>query len=259
MPADTLFTYATLFGFLYTLARISSVIAFLPLGSFRGAPEPAKIALALGLTVLLWPQYKLASFEHVSIGRLVAGISGEVAVGLAMGVSVSIVLEVFQLAAQAVSLQAGFAFASTFDPNSGADSTVLLTAANLTASLMFFALGADRMLVRVLSDSLRLCPPESFAIQRSWADAMVLFGSSIFGLGLRLAMPVIALLLLVDVSLAVFGRIEAHLHLVSLAMPVKLGASMFLMAATIVYQPRIFADVMNDAIRLIEGMIRSGH
>ena len=163
------------------------------------------------------------------------------------------------MAAQSVSLQAGFAFASTFDPNSGADSTVLLTAANLTASLVFFASGADRMLIRVLSDSLRLCPPESFALQRNWADAVMHFAASIFSLGLRLAMPVIALLLLVDVSLAVFGRIEAHLQLVSLAMPVKLGASMFLMAATVGYQPRILADSMNDCVRVLESLIRSGH
>ena len=259
MPVETLFSYSTLFGFLFTLARISSVVAFLPLGAFRGAPEPPKVVLAMGLTVLLMPLWKPHGFDQFSIGRLVAGVSGEVAIGLAIGLSVSIVLEVFQMAAQSVSLQAGFAFASTFDPNSGADSTVLLTAANLTASLVFFASGADRMLIRVLSDSLRLCPPESFALQRNWADAVMHFAASIFSLGLRLAMPVIALLLLVDVSLAVFGRIEAHLQLVSLAMPVKLGASMFLMAATVGYQPRILADSMNDCVRVLESLIRSGH
>ena len=38
----------------------------------------------------------------------------------------AIVFEVFQMAAQAVSLQAGLGYASTIDPTSGADSTVLL-------------------------------------------------------------------------------------------------------------------------------------
>ena len=40
--------------------------------------------------------------------------------------ALAIVFEVFQMAAQAVSLQAGLGYASTVDPTSGADSTVLL-------------------------------------------------------------------------------------------------------------------------------------
>ena len=158
-----------------------------------------------------------------------------------------------------VSLQAGFGFASTVDPSSGADSTVLIVTAQLTAGLLFFATGADRLLVRALADSMRLCPPESFAINRGWAEAMVRFAATIFGSGLRLAAPVIALLLLADGTLAVLGRIQTTIHLVSLTMPLKLCAAMLLVASTLVFQPRLFDSTMNTAIRLIEGIIRSRH
>ena len=46
MGAESLFSYATLFGFLFALARISGVFAFLPLAVFRAAPETARIVLA---------------------------------------------------------------------------------------------------------------------------------------------------------------------------------------------------------------------
>jgi flagellar biosynthetic protein FliR len=259
MHADSLFTYAALFGFLFTLARISCVFAFLPLAAFRAAPEPAKIVLSLAFTLMLWPEWKAPAGAEVSIGRIVTGLAGEVALGIAIGLSLAIVLEIFQVAAQVVSLQAGFGFASTIDPNSGADSTVLLTTAQLTAALIFFATGADRLVVRALADSLRLCPPESYAMNPRWAEALVQFAGSIFGLGLRLAAPVIALLLLADGSLAVLGRIQAQIHLVSLTMPIKLGAAMLLVASTLVFQPRIFESAMENAIRLIEEILRSGH
>jgi flagellar biosynthesis protein FliR len=259
MHADSLFTYATLFGFLFTLARISCVFAFLPLGSFRAAPQASKIVLALAFTVILWPEWKGPVANDTSIGRIVKGVAGEAALGLAIGLALALVLEVFQVAAQIVSLQAGFGFASTIDPNSGADSTVLLTLSQITAGLLFFATGADRMLVRVLADTLRLCPPESFAIHRGWGEAMVKFAASVFTSGLRLAAPVMALLLLADGSLAVLGRIQTQIHLVSLTMPIKLGASMLLLAGTLVFQPRLFESTMQNAIRLIEGVIRSGN
>jgi len=259
MHADSLFTYATLFGFLFTLARISCVFAFLPLGAFKAAPEVTKVVLALAFTMILWPEWKGAVGNEASVGRIITGVAGEAALGLAIGLSLAIVLEVFQLAAQVVSLQAGFGFASTVDPNSGADSTVLLTLSQITAGLLFFATGADRMLVRALAESLRLCPPETFTIHRGWAEAMVRFAASIFSSGLRLAAPVVALLLLADGSLAVLGRIQTQIHLVSLTMPIKLGASMLLVASTLVFQPRFFEGMMENAIRLIEGIIRSGH
>jgi flagellar biosynthetic protein FliR len=259
MHVDALFTYATLLGFLFTLARISCVFAFLPLGAFRAAPESAKIVLSLGFTMILWPQWKGPVGETVTIGRIVSGLAEEAALGLAIGLALSIVLEVFQLGAQVVSLQAGFGFASTIDPSSGADSTVLLALSQTTAGLLFFATGADRMLVRALADSLRLCPPESFTINPGWGEALIHFASSIFSLGLRLGAPVIALLLLADGALAVLGRIQNQIHLVSLTMPMKLGSAMLLVASTLTFQPRLFESTMANAIRLIEEMIRSGH
>ncbi|MES1257892.1 MAG: flagellar biosynthetic protein FliR [Acidobacteriota bacterium] len=258
MHADGLFSYATLFGFLFTLARVSCVFAFLPLGAFRGAADAPKVFLSLGLTMILWPEWKGPVGGDDSIGRIVAGLAGEAALGFAIGLTLAIVLEVFQIAAQVVSIQAGFGFASTIDPASGADSTVLLSLAQMTAGLLFFATGADRLLVRALADSLRLCPPESFLLKKNWAAALIRFSGSIFGSGLRLAAPVVTLLLLTDAALAVLGRVQTQIQLVTLTLPAKLAASMLLLAATLAFQPKVFGTLMTEGIRLIEGMLRSG-
>jgi flagellar biosynthetic protein FliR len=260
MRTDALFSYPTLIGSLFTLARVSGVFALLPLASFRTAPDQAKVLLSLGFTAMLSPQWKLqTSISDESISRIVAGLAAELGLGLAIGLTVTIVLEVFQAAAQIVSLQAGFGFASTIDPTSGADSTVLITVAQLTAGLLFFTAGGDRMLIRVLSDSFQFCPPESFAIRGGWGDAMIRFSSTIFNAGLRLAAPVVALLLLADASLAVLGRIQSRLHLVSLTMPVKLCATMLLLSAIVGFEPGFFQSLMAAGVRLMEAILRSGH
>lgn len=263
MPVEALFSYATLLGFLFTLARVSGVFAFLPLAAYRAAPEAAKIILSLAFTVILWPEWKspvrVGAANDTSIGRIVAGLAGEMALGLAIGLIVAIVLELFQVAAQIVSLQAGFGFASTIDPTSGADSTVLISLAQLTAGLLFFTTGGDRMLVRVLADSMHLCPPESFTVKTGWSEAIVRFSSTIFSSGLRLAAPIVALLLLADISLAVLGRMQTQLHLVSLTMPVKLAATMLLLSVTLAFQPGFFESMMASGVRLMESLLRSAH
>jgi flagellar biosynthetic protein FliR len=259
MGADSLFSYTTLFGFLFTLARISGVFAFLPLAAFRGASDAAKIVLALAFTMLLRHDWKAPAGIEANIGRMVAAIAGEMALGLAIGIALAITLEAFQFAAQTISLGAGLGYASTVDPTSGADSTVLLSTAGITAGLLFFVSGADHVLVRALADSLRIAPPESFTLQRTWAIAMGQFAGSIFSAGLRLAAPVIGLILLADLSLAVLGRVQAQLHLMALTMPVKLAATMVLMAMTIVLQPGVFESRMTDWARFVEGLLRSAH
>src|ERR1700691_2267342 len=168
MGADPLFSYATLFGFLFTLARISGVFAFLPLAAFKAAPETARIVLSLALTLMLRADWKTPVGAEATMGQMVAGLASEAGLGLAIGVALSIVFEVFQMAAQAVSLQAGLGYASTIDPSTNADSTVLLTIAELTAALLFFATGADRLLVRALAESLHVAAPESLALRKSW-------------------------------------------------------------------------------------------
>jgi len=259
MRVEPLLSYATMFGFLFTLARVSCIFAFLPLAAFRGASDRAKIVLALGFTIILFPEWTAPRTSRPEVGPVIVAIAGETALGLAIGTAMAIVLEVFQIAAQIVSVQAGFGLASTIDPTSGADSTVLLTVAQITAGLLFFTTGADRLLVRALADSMRICPPGSFRPDSGMADGLSRFAAGVFGAGLRLAAPVVALLLLADAALAVLGRIQSQIHLVSLTIPVKLGISMFAIAATLIYQPKFFENAMTSAIRLVEAFLRSGH
>jgi flagellar biosynthetic protein FliR len=259
MGVDPLFSEATLFGFLFMLARISGVFAFLPLAPFRATPDAPKIVLSLAMTLMLRAQWKSIPAGGLTIGGIVATLAGEAALGVAIGVSLAVVFEVFQMAAQTVSLTAGLGYASTIDPTSGADSTVLLTTAQLTAGLLFFASGADRLLVKALAESARLVPPDAFKADRTGAAALIQFSATIFSAGLRLAAPMTALLLLADASLAVLGRVQAQLHLISLTMPVKLAATMLILSATIVLQPGFFESLITSWARLVEGILRSAH
>lgn len=259
MAAESLFSYATLFGFLFTLARVSAVFAFVPLAGVRAAPEASRVVLSVAMTLMLRSDWKTPVGAEASVLRIVAGLASEAALGIAIGVALAIVFEVFQMAAQTVSLQAGLGYASTIDPNSGADSTVLLTIAQLTAGLLFFASGADRLLVKALAESLRIAPPDTVHLNPGAADALIQFAATIFSSGLRLAAPLIALLLLADFSLAILGRIQPQLHLISLTMPLKLGATMLILSATVVLQPGFFETLMTSWTHLVHGILRASH
>src|ERR1035441_3024838 len=134
MHAELQLSTATLLGFLVTLARIGGVFVFLPLPGMKSGADMARIVLSVCVTMALFPQWPRLSAEG-SIGLLVVWMISEAALGIGIGLAV---------AAQPRSLQAGYGFASMVDPNTQADSGILVIFAQLAAGLLFFGAGLDR-------------------------------------------------------------------------------------------------------------------
>jgi flagellar biosynthetic protein FliR len=247
MPTELTPSAGTLYAFLLVLARVAGALGFVPIPGIRSAVEPARVALALAFTMALasrWPRVDAAA---VTAGTLLVWVAAEAALGIAIGVSIAIAVECFALAAQVLGTQAGYAYASTIDPNSEADSGVLLVFAQLMAGMLFFALGLDRELLRLFAATLERIPAGSFVVRPSAAEAAIRLGATVFAFGVRLAMPVIALLLLVDVALALLGRLNQQLQLLSLAFPLKMLVALLVLAWTAASYPRILLELSGHA------------
>jgi flagellar biosynthetic protein FliR len=173
----------------------------------------------------LFPMWPIPPSRDPSIVGLTWWALSEAGFGLAAGVTVSLLLEEFQIAAQIAGLQAGYGYASTIDPNSEADSSVLQVMASLSGGLLFFATGLDHQLIRALAASFSGFPAGVFPITLSASasvDEILRLGSAMLATGLRLALPVAGLLLLIDFALALVSRIQQQLQLHSLAFPGKM-------------------------------------
>lgn len=239
---------STLCAFLLVLARVSGLIAFLPVPGFSNAPDAMRVVLAVLLAFTLFPVWPNLPDALPSIGQLAAWAFAEAGFGLAMGLAVAFVTEAFQIATQVLGLQAGYGYATTIDPNSQADAGVLQVVVMLVTGLLFMALGLDREVFRVLAASFEKFPAGSWAPTAASLDGIVRLGSGMFSLGLRAAMPVVALLLLLDVSLAVLGRMQQQLQLLSLAFPLKMLAALALLSALAPVFARIFATAAEQAL-----------
>jgi len=117
---------------------------------------------------------------------------------------------------------------------------VLQVVTALITGLLFFTLGVDRDLIRVLAASFEKFPAGAWAPAAANLDGIVRLGAGMFTMGLRLAMPVVALLLLIDVALALLGRMQQQLQLLSLAFPAKMLAALAVLAALAPVMARVF-------------------
>jgi flagellar biosynthesis protein FliR len=247
MPDNATLSAGALYGFLLVLARVGGSLIFVPLPGVRSAPEAARVVLALGFTLALYAQWPVVRTDAVTVAVLAGWALTEAAVGLAIGISVAIALEAFTLAAQVLGLQAGYAYASTIDPNTEADSGILLVFAQLVSGMLFFAMGLDREILRLFAQSLEKVPAGAYVFGRATAEPLIRLGATLFSVGVRLALPVVALLVMVDVALALLGRINAQLQLLTLAFPAKMLTALILLSWMSTMFPRILREISGHA------------
>ncbi len=237
MPADfrdLVLTFAT------CLARVSGVVALAPLPGWKASPRELRAFLAFAFTIMLLPVSPAQTFQQSPSALQWAGcLMTEAVVGLLLGCTVSFFLESFGLAAQLFGLQAGFSYASTIDPNSEADSGVLQVALQLLGGMVFLSLGFDRTVLRSLALSFEAIPPGTAIGDHFQINRLMVLGTEMWRVAFRLALPIAVLLLLLDLTLAMLNRLQGHLQLLSLAFPVKLLATLVILAALLAYVPEL--------------------
>jgi len=254
MGGNLLVSTATLLGFLLTLARVAGVFVFVPMPGVSGVINPARIVLAFGITVALYPLWPhIATYPEA--GTLVMWLLVEAALGIGIGLAVAFITEAFSLGAQAMSLQAGYAFASTFDPNTQADSAVVVVLMQIITGLLFFTTGLDREVIRIFAHSMETYPAGSFVLTRGAAAQLLAVGSTMFTTGLRLALPVIAVMVMIDISLALLGRVNAQLHLTVVAFPAKMLIFLTLIGWLALLFPVLFRAQSGAMLTAARGLV----
>jgi flagellar biosynthesis protein FliR len=242
-------------GALLVFTRVAGIFTFLPLPGLRTAPDVPRLYLSLCVTGILFPLWPAPPAAASNPGFLVASLFNEVGFGLTIGVALAFLLEGLQMAAQIAGLQAGFSYASTIDPATQADSSVLYVFLQLFSAVVFFALGLDRRVIAIVGRSLTAAPPGAWQLTGAAGDAVARMGSAMFTMGLRLAMPVVGFLLLVDIGCAMAGRLSAELQMLHMAFPVKLLAGFVLLALVLTAVPQLMesyaAPVFASLARLV--------
>jgi flagellar biosynthesis protein FliR len=255
MGTELTLNIGTLYSFLLVLARVSGAFVFVPLPGIKAGPELPRGVLALSLTFVLFSRWPAIDASTVSVGTLIGWLLSEAGMGIAIGLAVAFLGEGFQMGAQIISLQAGYTFATTIDPSSGADSSVLLSIAQLGAGLLFFATGLDRQVLMVFAQSISTHPPGQFAVSTSVVNALIEMGASVFTTGLRLVLPLLGLLLMVEISLALLARLNAQLQLMMLSFPIKMLLSLTLLAWLVLVFPKVFNQSAAQLIHVMRALL----
>ena len=251
MPVRIHFEFAAIVGFLLTITRVGSALFFLPLPGLRDAAAAVRVALVVGLTFCLFPFWPAVKIDALSGGQFTMAVLAEASAGLLIGLAIAFLHESFQFAAQAVSMQSGFSFASIYDPGSKADTGVFLMITQLATGLLFFVFGVHHQLLRLLARSFEIFSYNGPHLETASIAAVLGMASNMFTTGLKLGLPLVVLLLLIEFSLALLSRLHAQLHLLMLSFPAKAALSVVFLAIMLARWPALYQQMAHGIFNLL--------
>lgn len=209
-------------SFLWPFFRIGAFFMVAPIFGANMVPMQVRIGLSFFVTLILMPLLPAVPvIEGLSLNTWLL-VAHQLLIGVALGLLVQLLFQVFIMFGQIVAMQIGMAMAQMSDPSSGVNVTVLSQYTLIMTNLVFLAVGGHLVVIFTLAESFTIIPisTEGFTSQRGWLLATQ--GSWLFAGALLMALPIIIAKLIVNVALGVIVRAAPQLNIFVIGFPVMM-------------------------------------
>ncbi|MGE3508774.1 MAG: flagellar biosynthetic protein FliR [Vicinamibacterales bacterium] len=234
------------------IARPAMLISTAPVFGGTFAPAHVRIGLAVLLALAMVPHTPLPAIgSSVAIALIIAR---EMAIGLAIGLAMRALVAGAEMAGHLTATQVGFTYGAVVDPQSGVRNNVLAALYGNLATITFFAIDGHHALIRAMAASYAQLPIGGGGIDGSLVRSVMEMLGVVFVMGVRFAMPIIIVLLVVEVALGLISRSAPMLNLLVVAAPVRVIVGLLVVAAVVPAAPGLVRRFSALLLELGSGM-----
>ena len=239
----------------WTFTRISGVLMTAPILGSPRAPRRIRLMLALLLTIIMAPLTPIAASSALFSASWWLLTVEQLAFGIAIGFVLMIAFEAVVMGGELISFGMGLSFAQLADPVRGVSTPVIGQFLMILVTLLFLSLNGHLMLIEVLAQSFHNIPVGQGGLSASRIGEIIQWSGMIFSGGVRLALPVMVALLLVNLAFGIASRATPSLNLQSVGLPTSLIAGLLLLWYSLPSLQGVFESFLNDAWRVIAVLI----
>jgi len=209
--------------FIWPFFRLLALIMAMPVFSQNVVTARVKVGLAIAITLVLAPTLPPVAIPLGSAAAWLV-VAEQMLVGFVIAFSLQIVFGALDLAGDMLGLQMGIGFATFIDPQNSTQTPLVGSLLSLLATLLFLAINGHLMVFEALFQSFVVVPVGtsihgSAGALANWEHFAGL-GAHLFALGLQVALPLLATMLLCNLTLGVMARAAPQLNLFSVGFPV---------------------------------------
>lgn len=214
--------------FMLVFIRLSAFIAFVPFFNDQNYIMPIKVGFAFFISLLLFPTINTTYWNIPNnLPGFIWVVTGEIMIGIFMGLVFLIFLFALQLAGRVLGFQMAFSMATVVDTTFGSNANVLSVMMVLVGTMIIVSLGGDHYLLYSLNRSFEHLAPGTFLINRNVLDELSRMMIHSFDIGFRLAAPAVILLICVDLTLGLIGKTASKMQIFFVGLPLKISMGLF--------------------------------
>jgi flagellar biosynthetic protein FliR len=213
MILDALTREAAAFGL--EIARISGVFLAAPI-LWSSAPMQVRAGLVLAIAFVSHGASNASAVPLMSFENVVVAVPGELFIGVAMGLVVRFCIASVEVAGDIMSPLLGFSAATLFDPHTQAHESPVTKILHTLCVLLLLLLGVHRVLLGALIGSFHAIPVGTVVHPEFATAHIVELSARTIVTGFRLALPVVATLLVIQLGLAFVSRAAPSLQIFSI-------------------------------------------
>ncbi|WP_163193203.1 fused FliR family export protein/FlhB family type III secretion system protein [Clostridium thermarum] len=252
---NTVYFLAVLMIFLRMLTFCAAVPIFFP----KGTPNIMKVFIAGVLSFVIVPSININNLNSVDSNLEIIFIAiNEVLTGLMLGFITNIIFTVMKLAGQLMDTQIGLGMINMFDPNSNTNSTLIETLLYWVSFIVFLSIDGHHLLIKLIIQSFNSISIGNSLLTVGSVGVAINVIIEYFTIGLKIAIPIVLIILITDIVLGLISRAVPQLNLMILGLPVKIlvGFTALTLALPFIYKSMVIAfenlpDIFNNIFKVV--------
>jgi flagellar biosynthetic protein FliR len=220
------------FGLIFL--RISSCLVLMPIFGSKLIPAPSKALLCIIVAMVMFPVLKTSQSLPMSWkDDLVLLAMREVFVGAFLGFLTRFIFMGVEVAGQLLSITMGLSSVQLINPTFGESSTIMEQFETVLATLLFLALNGHHFLFEALFRSFQLAPVGVLSLSTQALGQTTMLVQEVFVIGIKLAGPIIAVTLFLNIALGIVGRAVPQINVFIISFPVNIMVGLFVFMVSI--------------------------
>ena len=256
---QNLLTIPAMLTFVLILIRVSGIFVSAPLLSGRGIPGRVKIAISVGMALILYPLHvKTPGFVVPTdlLGFTVVGFQ-ELVIGLLIGYAAELLFTGIRMSGEYLAVQMGLSISSVLDPVSGTQTAVLGQFYFLFAFILFLILNVHHALIAGLEKSFYWIPlGQGITNWAVLAEKFMMLTADMFKVSLLVGLPVMGVLLVTEISMAFMAKVMPQMNIFIVGLPLKAVIGMLVVMATLPFMVGFLSDQYTELVQHVLGLYK---
>ena len=249
-----------LIEFILIFFRIIAMIVIIPFIGSTVVPRWAKTGLAFFIAVIVYPLVaKTQVLTGVGMPLLILSILSQVLIGIIFGFLVLIVFTGVEIAGQLISMQIGFGMITLLNPMlSNQQVSLVSNLQNYIALIIFIETSAFYFVIEGIYRSFQTIPLTFVHFSPYVFQYLVARGVDLFTIGLDLSIPIILVTILLNIIIALMGRLAPQFNIFAVGFPITIAVGLLMLYVSapyfIDYVTRSFSGLDVEFNRLINAL-----